>query len=213
MTCRGSASPDVVSPETWRRSIPQQAGGNDGGSAACYRAPAKNGGEPVPDLKSLIRTIPDYPKKGIMFRDVTTLMGNAQGFKAAIEEMAAPYTGARIEAVAGIEARGFILGGAIADRLGCGFVPLRTKGKLPWKISGQEYAREYGVDIIEMHEDATAKGERILIVDDVIAIGGTAEAAVRLVRRAGGEIVGAVFIVDLPKLGGMKKLAGLVIKA
>ena len=116
------------------------------------------------DLKSLIRTIPDYPKKGIMFRDVTTLMGNAQGFKATIEQMAAPYANASIEAVAGIEARGFILGGAIADRLGCGFVPLRKKGKLPWKTIGQEYTLEYGVDIIEMHEDAIRPGERILIV-------------------------------------------------
>ena len=160
------------------------------------------------DLKSLIRTIPDYPKKGIMFRDVTTLLGNAAGFKAAIEQMAAPYAGARVEAVAGIEARGFILGGAIADRLGCGFVPLRKKGKLPWKTIGQEYTLEYGVDIIEMHEDAIRPGERILIVDDLIATGGTAEAAVKLVRRSGGEIVGATFIIDLPELGGLKKLGG-----
>ena len=110
------------------------------------------------DLKSLIRTIPDYPKKGIMFRDVTTLLGNARGFKVAIERMVAPYVGAKVQAVAGIEARGFILGGAIADRLGCGFVPLRKKGKLPWKTIGQEYTLEYGVDIIEMHEDAIRRG-------------------------------------------------------
>jgi adenine phosphoribosyltransferase len=162
----------------------------------------------VQHLKSLIRTIPDYPKKGIMFRDVTTLMGDAKGFKAAIEQMAAPYAGAGVQAVAGIEARGFILGGAIADKLGCGFVPLRKKGKLPWKTIGQEYTLEYGVDIIEMHEDAIASGERILIVDDLIATGGTAEAAVKLLRRSQGEIVGATFIIDLPELGGMKKLAG-----
>ncbi len=167
----------------------------------------------MPDLKSLIRTIPDYPKKGIMFRDVTTLMGNAQGFKATIERMAAPYAGAKVQAVAGIEARGFILGGAIADRLACGFVPLRKKGKLPWKTIGQEYTLEYGVDIIEMHEDAIRPGERILIVDDLIATGGTAEAAARLVKRSGGEIVGAVFIIDLPELGGMNKLAALGIKS
>ena len=136
------------------------------------------------DLKALIRTIPDYPKKGIMFRDVTTLLGNAAGFKSAIAQMSAPYTDARVEAVAGIEARGFILGGAIADKLGCGFVPLRKKGKLPWKTIGQEYTLEYGVDIIEMHEDAIDKGERILIVDDLIATGGTAEAAVKLVQRS-----------------------------
>lgn len=164
------------------------------------------------DLKKLIRTIPDYPKKGIMFRDVTTLMGNARGFKAAIERMAAPYAGARVEAVAGIEARGFILGGAIADRLACGFVPLRKKGKLPGKTIGQEYTLEYGVDIIEMHEDAIRQGERVLIVDDLIATGGTAEAAVKLVRRSGGVVVGATFIIDLPDLGGMKRLEGLGVK-
>jgi len=161
---------------------------------------------PVQDLKSLIRTIPDYPKAGIMFRDVTTLLGDANGFRAAIEQMAAPFKDAKVEGVAGIEARGFILGGAIADKLGCGFVPFRKKGKLPWKTIGQEYTLEYGVDIIEMHEDAIRRGERILIVDDLIATGGTAEAAVKLVQRSGGVIVGATFIIDLPELGGMKKL-------
>jgi adenine phosphoribosyltransferase len=163
----------------------------------------------VLDLKSLIRTIPDYPKQGIMFRDVTTLLGNAAGFSAAVQQMAAPYAGTKVQAVAGIEARGFILGGAIADKLGCGFVPLRKKGKLPWKTIGQEYTLEYGVDIIEMHEDAIQPGERILIVDDLIATGGTAEAAVKLVRRSGGEVIGATFIIDLPELGGMRKLADL----
>ena len=165
------------------------------------------------DLKALIRTIPDYPKKGIMFRDVTTLLGNAAGFKSAIAQMSAPYTDARVEAVAGIEARGFILGGAIADKLGCGFVPLRKKGKLPWKTIGQEYTLEYGVDIIEMHEDAIRPGERILIVDDLIATGGTAEAAAKLIKRSGGEIVGAAFIIDLPELGGLRKLAALGIES
>jgi adenine phosphoribosyltransferase len=168
---------------------------------------------PVQDLKSLIRTIPDYPKTGIMFRDVTTLLGNPQGFQAAIAQMAAPYQTAKVQAVAGIEARGFILGGAIADRLRCGFVPLRKQGKLPWKTIGQEYTLEYGVDIIEMHEDAIDKGERVLIVDDLIATGGTAEAAAKLVKRSGGEIVGATFIIDLPELGGMKKLAALGIES
>ena len=167
----------------------------------------------MPDLKALIRTIPDYPKKGIMFRDVTTLLGNAAGFKATIEQMSAPFAGARVEAVAGIEARGFILAGAIADRLGCGFVPLRKKGKLPWKTIGQEYTLEYGVDIIEMHEDAIRPGARILVVDDLIATGGTAEAAVKLIRRSGGEIVGATFIIDLPELGGLSKLEGMGIKS
>ena len=163
----------------------------------------------MPDLKSLIRTIPDYPKKGVMFRDITTLLGDPKGFKAAIEQMAAPFANARVEGVAGIEARGFILGGAIADRLGCGFVPLRKKGRLPWKTIGQEYTLEYGVDIIEMHEDAIDPGERILIVDDLIATGGTAEAAAKLVQRSGGEIVGATFVIDLPELGGVKRLAAL----
>jgi adenine phosphoribosyltransferase len=163
----------------------------------------------VADLKSLIRTIPDYPKQGILFRDVTTLLADARGFRAAIEQMAAPFAGAGIESVVGIEARGFILGGAVADKLGCGFVPFRKKGKLPWKTIGQEYTLEYGIDIIEMHEDAIRRDQRILIVDDLIATGGTAEAAVKLVQRAGGRVAGATFIVDLPDLGGSRKLASL----
>lgn len=161
------------------------------------------------DLKSLIRTIPDYPKPGIMFRDVTTLFGDAQGFKAAIAQMAEPYRTEPIDAVAGIEARGFILGGAVADRLGCGFIPIRKKGKLPHKTIGQDYTLEYGVDTIEIHEDAISDGERILIVDDLIATGGTAEAAVKLVQRTGGEVVGAAFVIDLPDLGGRKKIEDL----
>src|SRR5919109_2324614 len=164
------------------------------------------------DLKRLIRTIPDYPKPGIMFRDVTTLLGDAQGFKAAIARMAEPYRAEPVDAVAGIEARGFILGGAIADRLGCGFVPIRKRGKLPWKTIGQEYTLEYGVDAVEIHEDAIREGGRILIVDDLIATGGTAEAATKLVRRSGGQVVGATFIIDLPELGGLKRLEGLGVK-
>ncbi len=158
-------------------------------------------------LEKLIRTIPDYPKPGILFRDVTTLFGNAKGFKKAIKAMAKPYQDLKIDAVAGIEARGFILGGAIADRLGCGFIPIRKKGKLPWKTIGQEYTLEYGVDVIEMHEDAVAAGQRILIVDDLIATGGTAEAAAKLIARSGGVVVGATFIIDLADLGGVKRLA------
>ncbi len=158
------------------------------------------------DLKDLVRTIPDYPKPGIMFRDVTTLFGDAQGFKAAIARMADPFLMQPVDAVAGIEARGFILGGAIADRLGCGFIPIRKKGKLPWKTIGQEYTLEYGVDIIEIHEDAIKDGERILIVDDLIATGGTAEAAVKIIKRTGGQIVGAAFVIDLPELGGSQLL-------
>jgi adenine phosphoribosyltransferase len=148
-----------------------------------------------------------------MFRDVTTLLGNAAGLRAAIEQMTAPFAKAGVEAVAGIEARGFILGGAIADRLQCGFVPMRKQGKLPWKTIGQEYTLEYGVDIIEIHADAIRRGERILIVDDLIATGGTAEAAAKLVQRSGGEVVGATFIIDLPELGGSKKLADLGIES
>ncbi|MCH9764446.1 MAG: adenine phosphoribosyltransferase [Alphaproteobacteria bacterium] len=158
------------------------------------------------DLKSLIRTIPDYPKPGILFRDVTTLFADAQGFKAVIEQMAAHYRGVPVDAVAGIEARGFILGGAIADKLGCGFIPVRKKGKLPWKTISQEYTLEYGVDVIEIHEDAVAQGERILIVDDLIATGGTAEATVKLLRQSGADIIGASFIIDLPELAGGKRL-------
>jgi adenine phosphoribosyltransferase len=158
------------------------------------------------DLKSLIRSIPDYPKPGIMFRDVTTLLGDAQGFKAAVAQLTEPYRTVPVDAVAGIEARGFILGGAVADRLGCGFIPIRKKGKLPWKTIGQEYALEYGTDRIEMHEDAVRAGERVLIVDDLIATGGTAIAAAKLIRHVQGTIVGAAFIIDLPELGGVKAL-------
>lgn len=156
------------------------------------------------DLKGLVRTIPDYPKPGIMFRDVTTLMADAQGFKAAIARLAEPYRTEPVDLVAGIEARGFILAGAIADRLGCGFVPIRKKGKLPWKTISEEYALEYGTDTVEMHQDALARGKRVLLVDDLIATGGTAQAGIKLLRRLGGNIVGASFIIDLPELGGAK---------
>ncbi|MGD9802952.1 MAG: adenine phosphoribosyltransferase [Hyphomicrobiaceae bacterium] len=154
------------------------------------------------DLKGLVRTIPDHPKPGILFRDVTTLMADAQGFKAAIARLAEPYRSEPIDVVAGIEARGFILAGAIADRLGTGFVPIRKKGKLPWKTVRQEYALEYGTDVVEMHEDALAKGKRVLLVDDLIATGGTAAAGIKLLRQLGGEIIGAAFVIDLPDLGG-----------
>ncbi len=158
------------------------------------------------DLKQLIRTIPDYPKPGIMFRDITTLLGDAQGFKASIVRMAEPYRTQPIDAVAGIEARGFILGGAVADRLGCGFIPIRKKGKLPGKTIGQDYELEYGIDTIEIHHDAIRPGERILIIDDLIATGGTALAAAKLIRQTQGTVVGAAFVVDLPELGGRAKL-------
>ena len=159
------------------------------------------------DLKSLVRTIPDYPKPGILFRDVTTLFKDASGFKACVERLADPYRTAGVEAVVAIEARGFILGGAVADRLGTGFVPLRKKGKLPGAAIGQDYQLEYGSDVIEVHEDAIRRGERVLIIDDLIATGGTAEAGVKLVRKVGGVVVGAAFLIDLPDLGGAAKLA------
>ena len=160
-------------------------------------------------LKSLIRTIPDYPKPGIMFRDVTTLFADAQGFKATIAQLAEPYRTEPIDAVAGIEARGFILGGAVADRLGCGFIPVRKKGKLPNETVGQNYELEYGTDTIEVHKDAISKGQRILIVDDLIATGGTAEAAIKLVQKLEGQVVGAAFVIDLPEIGGRAKLEAM----
>ena len=167
------------------------------------------------DLRSLVRSIPDYPKKGIVFRDITTLLGDAHGFREAIKALAGPYMEQKIDAVAGIEARGFILGGAVADRLGSGFVPIRKKGKLPWKTIGQEYTLEYGVDAIEIHEDAIRRGERILLVDDLIATGGTALAATNLIRKSAGVLVGAAFVIDLPELGGLARLeeAGVVCHA
>lgn len=164
----------------------------------------------MPDwIRSRIRTIPDYPKPGIMFRDITTLLQDALGFRKVVDELVQPYAGKRIDKVAGIEARGFILGGAIAHQLSVGYVPIRKKGKLPYKTFAQDYELEYGVDEIEIHQDAVAKGEAVLIVDDLIATGGTAEAAVKLVRRAGADVVGCCFVIDLPDLGGTKRLAAM----
>lgn len=163
------------------------------------------------DLKRYIRTIPDYPKPGILFRDITTLLSNHHAFRAAVDELCWPFLKAGIDHVAGIEARGFILGGAMAHVLGRGFIPIRKKGKLPHKVIGQEYALEYGVDTIEMHEDALQKGERVLLIDDLIATGGTAQAAAALISRSGAELVAAAFVIDLPDIGGAEKLrqAGL----
>jgi adenine phosphoribosyltransferase len=154
------------------------------------------------DLRDVIRTIPDHPKPGIMFRDITTLLSDTVAFRRAIDALAAPFLDKRIAKVAGIEARGFILGGAVAYRLGAGFVPLRKKGKLPHKTVAMEYALEYGVDVLEMHLDAVLEGERVLLIDDLIATGGTAEAGIKLLRHARAEVVAAAFVIDLPDLNG-----------
>ncbi len=161
------------------------------------------------NLADAIRTIPDYPKPGILFRDITTLLGDASAFREAVDRLVAPYRDSGIDKVAGIEARGFILGGAVAHQLGAGFIPLRKKGKLPHKIIAMEYDLEYGKDVIEMHHDACGPGERVLVIDDLIATGGTAEAAIKLLRQGGAEIVAAAFVVDLPDLGGAGRLETL----
>lgn len=158
------------------------------------------------DLKDVIRTIPDYPKPGIMFRDITTLLTDARGFRRAVDELVQPLAGTKIDKVAGIEARGFILGGAIAHQLSVGFVPIRKKGKLPFETISEEYQLEYGMDEVEIHTDAIAKGERVLLVDDLIATGGTAMAGINLLERAGAKVVLCSFVVDLPDLGGAEKL-------
>ena len=161
------------------------------------------------DLKASVRTIPDYPKPGILFRDITTLLGDARAFRQAVDELARPYTNAGIDKVAGIEARGFILGGAVAHGLAAGFVPIRKKGKLPHETVRIAYSLEYGVDEMEIHTDAIGQGERVILVDDLIATGGTAVAASQLLRRMGANIVAACFIIDLPDLGGAAKLRDL----
>lgn len=161
------------------------------------------------NIKDFIRSIPDHPKPGILFRDITTLLGNARAFRTAVDLLVQPYAGVRIDKVAGIEARGFILGGAVAHQLSVGFVPVRKRGKLPWKTVSAEYALEYGTDAMEVHEDAIAPGERVLIVDDLIATGGTASAALSLIEKLGGEPAGASFVIDLPDLGGSQRLRAL----
>ena len=167
------------------------------------------------DLKAAVRTIPDYPKPGIMFRDITTLLADARAFRRAVDELLQPMAGMKLDKVAGIEARGFIVGGAVAHQLGAGFIPLRKKGKLPHKTRSVEYALEYGTDSMEMHMDAIVEGERVFLVDDLIATGGTAMAALDLLRGAGAEVCAAGFVIDLPELGGAQKLreAGIPVAA
>ncbi|GAA6187705.1 adenine phosphoribosyltransferase [Litorivita sp. NS0012-18] len=163
-------------------------------------------------VQDYIRTIPDFPHKGIMFRDVTTLFADPRGFRMAVDQMVQPYAGRPIDKVVGLEARGFILGGAIAHQLSVGFVPVRKAGKLPGKVISQDYTLEYGEATVELHDDAITAGERVLIVDDLLATGGTAEAGIKLVERLGGEIVGCAFVIDLPDLGGRARLQAMGIE-
>jgi len=165
--------------------------------------------DPNADLRAAIRTIPDFPKPGILFRDVTTLFGDARAFRIAIDRLLHPWTGTRIDKVAALEARGFILGGAIAHQLSVGFVPIRKEGKLPGPRSSERYTLEYGEATMELHDDAVKPGERVLLVDDLIATGGTCEAGISLLRRNGAEVVGCAFVIDLPELGGRARIDAL----
>ena len=160
-------------------------------------------------VQDYIRTIESFPHEGIMFRDVTTLFADPRGFRMAIDQMLHPYAGVAIDKVVGLEARGFILGGAIAHQLSVGFVPIRKAGKLPGKTISQDYVLEYGQATVEIHDDAIQPGERILVVDDLLATGGTAEAGIKLIEQLGGEVVSCAFIIDLPELGGRKRLEAM----
>jgi len=160
-------------------------------------------------VQDYIRTIPDFPHEGIMFRDVTTLFSDPRGFRIAIDQLLHPYAGQPIDKVVGLEARGFILGGAIAHQLSVGFIPIRKKGKLPGKTIEQNYTLEYGTATMEVHADALQPGEKVLPVDDLLATGGTAEAGIKLIERMGAEVIGCAFVIDLPDLGGRTKLEGL----
>jgi adenine phosphoribosyltransferase len=160
------------------------------------------------DLKKHIRHVPDFPKAGILFYDITTLLKDAAGFKATIDLLATPYTGQNIDVVVGIESRGFILGGAVAERIGAGFIPIRKPGKLPSRALKESYDLEYGKDALEIHHDAVEQGQRVLIVDDVLATGGTAAAATQLVKKLGGDLHGLAFLIELIGLNGKAKLAG-----
>ncbi|MBN2161105.1 MAG: adenine phosphoribosyltransferase [Spirochaetes bacterium] len=157
-------------------------------------------------IKSKIRTIPDFPKEGIMFRDITTLLKDPEGFRDVVEKFYKRYAAMDIDVIVGLEARGFIIGGPLAYRLGKGFVPIRKAGKLPYTTISHEYSLEYGTDTIEVHSDAINKGDKVLIVDDLLATGGTALAAAALVKKLGGEVVEMAFVVDLPEVGGRKKV-------
>lgn len=157
-------------------------------------------------VKDYIRTIVDFPHEGILFRDVTTLFADPRGFRMCVDQLLAPYAGMRIDKVAGLEARGFILGGAVAHQLSTGFIPIRKKGKLPGATISESYKLEYGEATVEVHDDAIQPGEKVLLVDDLLATGGTAEAGIKLIERLGAQVVGCAFVVDLPDLGGRRKL-------
>jgi adenine phosphoribosyltransferase len=164
---------------------------------------------PAKTVRDYIRTIPDFPHEGIMFRDVTTLFANPRGFRMAVDQLLHPYAGEDIDVVVGLEARGFILGGAIAHQLGKGFVPIRKKGKLPGATIEQSYTLEYGEAVMEIHSDAIEAGAKVLVVDDLLATGGTAAAGIKLLEKLGGNVVGCAFVIDLPELGGRAKLESL----
>lgn len=161
------------------------------------------------EITDYIRTIPDFPKPGIQFRDVTTLFADPRGFRMAVDQLLQPYAGMSIDQVVGLEARGFILGGAVAHQLSTGFVPIRKKGKLPAATLSEDYVLEYGTASVEVHDDAITAGEDVLLVDDLLATGGTAEAGIKLIERLGGRVVGCAFVVDLPDLGGRGKLEAM----
>ncbi|WP_116131058.1 adenine phosphoribosyltransferase [Tropicimonas sp. IMCC34043] len=160
-------------------------------------------------VKDYIRTIADFPHEGILFRDVTTLFADPRGLRIAVDQLLHPYAGVPIDCVAGLEARGFILGGAIAHQLSVGFVPIRKKGKLPGPVISEAYTLEYGEAVVEVHDDAIEPGARVLLVDDLLATGGTAAAGIRLIERLGGEVVGCAFVIDLPDLGGRSKIEAM----
>jgi adenine phosphoribosyltransferase len=164
---------------------------------------------PRKTVKDYIRTIVDFPHEGILFRDVTTLFADPRGFRMAVDQLLAPYAGQRIDKVVGLEARGFILGGAVAHQLSTGFVPIRKKGKLPGSTISEAYKLEYGEAVVEVHDDAMAPGEKVLLVDDLLATGGTAEAGIRLIERLGAQVVGCAFVVNLPALGGRNRLEAM----
>lgn len=160
-------------------------------------------------VENYIRAIPDFPHEGIIFRDLTTLFASGPGFRLAVDQLLHPFVGQRIDYVAGIEARGFILAGAMAHQLSVGLIPVRKKGKLPWNTIEQDYKLEYGEATVEVHTDAAKAGDKVLIVDDLLATGGTAQAGIKLIRQLGAEVVGCAFVVDLPELGGARRLKGL----